>query len=46
MDNYDKTKNQILSTNIKEHLGLNRSPVAIKLFLDEKTVPQGDSKDR
>jgi len=40
MDNYDKTKNQMLSANIKEYLGLNRSPVAIKLFLDKKTVPQ------
>jgi uncharacterized protein (DUF169 family) len=40
MDNYDKTENGILSSNIKEHLVLKRSPVAIKFFLDEKTIPK------
>ncbi len=41
MNNYDTKKNQTVSSKLKDQLGLVRSPVAIKLFLDETNIPEG-----
>lgn len=40
MNDYDIKKNQTVSSKIKGQLGLIRSPVAIKLFLDKKDIPE------
>ena len=32
---YDKTQNETLSSKIKEHIGLEISPVAVKLFINK-----------
>jgi uncharacterized protein (DUF169 family) len=41
---YDKTQNEILSSKIKEHIGLEISPVAVKLFIDKSEIPEEISK--
>lgn len=44
MKSYDKRRNSRLSSVIKDKLGLERSPVAIKFFLDQNSIPGEISK--